>query len=79
MSEQQPPLPAACWYPDGRGAIRYWDGQAWTQHVQPTAPAEAPWVDWCARYQGTLFDFDRYRRPEVYGRITAQRGVIRPD
>ena len=36
-------------------------------------------LDWCARYQGTLFDFDRYRRPEVYGRITAQRGVIRPD
>jgi predicted amidohydrolase len=35
-------------------------------------------LDWCQRYQGTLFDFDRYRRPEVYGRITAQRGVIRP-
>ncbi|MEY2416142.1 MAG: hypothetical protein QOH53_1476, partial [Ilumatobacteraceae bacterium] len=25
-----------------------------------------------------LFDFDRYRRPEVYGRITAQRGVVEP-
>lgn len=34
-------------------------------------------LDWCARYSGTLFDFDRYRRPEVYGRITAQRGVER--
>ncbi|MEY2966309.1 MAG: hypothetical protein RLY50_359 [Actinomycetota bacterium] len=34
-------------------------------------------LDWCARYTGTLFDFDRYRRPEVYGRITAQRGVSR--
>lgn len=33
-------------------------------------------LDWCRRYTGTLFDFDRYRRPEVYGRITAQRGVI---
>lgn len=32
-------------------------------------------LDWCKRYTGTLFDFDRYRRPEVYGRITAQRGV----
>ena len=21
-------------------------------------------LDWCRRYQGTLFDFDRYRRPE---------------
>ena len=32
-------------------------------------------LDWCARYKNTLFDFDRYRRPEVYGRITGQRGV----
>jgi predicted amidohydrolase len=36
-------------------------------------------LDWCQRYQGTLFDFDRYRRPEVYGRITSQRGAVRPD
>jgi predicted amidohydrolase len=35
-------------------------------------------LDWCYRYKDTLFDCDRYRRPEVYGRITAQRGVIRP-
>ena len=32
-------------------------------------------LDWCARYQGTVFDFDRYRRPEVYTRITTQRGA----
>lgn len=32
-------------------------------------------LDWCKRYTGTLFDFDKYRRPEVYGRITSQRGV----
>ncbi len=36
-------------------------------------------LDWCARYKGTLFDFDRYRRPEVYGPITAQRGVVLDD
>jgi predicted amidohydrolase len=36
-------------------------------------------LDWCARYKQTLFDFDRYRRPEVYGRITSQKGVIPPD
>jgi N-carbamoyl-D-amino-acid hydrolase len=36
-------------------------------------------LDWCERYKGTLFDFDRYRRPEVYGRITSQRGAIRPN
>lgn len=33
-------------------------------------------LDWCKRYTKTLFDFDRYRRPEVYTRITAQRGVV---
>lgn len=32
-------------------------------------------MDWGKRYTGTLFDFDKYRRPEVYGRITSQRGV----
>jgi N-carbamoyl-D-amino-acid hydrolase len=26
-------------------------------------------LDWCAQYRGTLFDFDRYRRPEAYTRI----------
>jgi predicted amidohydrolase len=36
-------------------------------------------LDWCAKYKGTLFDFDRYRRPEVYGPITAQRGVVLDD
>ncbi|MEY3340564.1 MAG: hypothetical protein RLZZ269_475, partial [Actinomycetota bacterium] len=29
-------------------------------------------------YKETLFDFDRYRRPEVYTRLTSQRGVIEP-
>jgi predicted amidohydrolase len=33
-------------------------------------------LDWCQRYTGTLFDFDKYRRPEVYGPITSQRGVV---
>lgn len=33
-------------------------------------------MDWCARYTGTLFDFDKYRRPEVYTRITSQRGAV---
>jgi N-carbamoyl-D-amino-acid hydrolase len=34
-------------------------------------------LDWCASYTGTLFDFDRYRRPEVYTRLTTRRGVTR--
>lgn len=36
-------------------------------------------LDWCARYKETLFNFDKYRRPEVYGSITAQKGVIFED
>lgn len=26
-------------------------------------------LDWCQQYTGTLFDFERYRRPELYGPI----------
>ena len=33
-------------------------------------------LDWCKKYKETLFDFDRYRRPEVYTRITSQRGTV---
>lgn len=33
-------------------------------------------LEWCRRYKETLFDFEKYRRPEVYQRITKQRGVI---
>jgi predicted amidohydrolase len=33
-------------------------------------------LDWCNNYKNTLFDFNRYRRPEVYGRITNQRGSV---
>ena len=32
-------------------------------------------LDWCYQYKDTLFDFNRYRRPELYGRISGQRGV----
>ena len=35
-------------------------------------------LDWCAHYKETLFDFARYRRPEVYQRIVNQKGVITP-
>lgn len=35
-------------------------------------------LDRCADYRDTLFDFDRYRRPEVYGLIADQRGVVPP-
>ena len=29
-------------------------------------------------YKRTVFDFDRYRRPEMYTRITSQRGAVEP-
>ncbi len=32
-------------------------------------------LDWCDHYRRTLFDFDVYRRPEVYGLITARKGI----
>ncbi len=32
-------------------------------------------LDWCYQYKDTLFDFDLYRRPEAYRRITEQRGA----
>jgi predicted amidohydrolase len=35
-------------------------------------------LDWCQKYKGTLFDFERYRRPALYTSITAQKGVIEP-
>lgn len=36
-------------------------------------------MDACAFGKATIFDFDRHRRIEHYGRITEQTGVIRPD
>lgn len=29
------PAIAPGWYDDGHGALRWWDGQQWTEHVQP--------------------------------------------
>jgi predicted amidohydrolase len=35
-------------------------------------------LDLCLDYKKTVFDFERYRRPEMYRSITEQRGVIEP-
>ena len=35
-------------------------------------------LDLCSRYKDTLFDFAKYRRPEVYGLITERKGSISP-
>lgn len=34
-------------------------------------------LDWCRQYTGTLFDFERYRRPELYGSIAATDDLLR--
>lgn len=36
-------------------------------------------LDWCKHYKDTLFNFETYRRPELYQRITSQKGVILND
>lgn len=36
-------------------------------------------LDECTFYKETIFDFARHRRPEHYGLITEQTGVVRPD
>ena len=36
-------------------------------------------LDLCKNYKETLFDFERYRKPETYGRITTQSGAIVPE
>jgi N-carbamoyl-D-amino-acid hydrolase len=36
-------------------------------------------LDLCLVYKRTVFDFDRYRRPDMYGPIATQRGVVEPD
>jgi len=36
-------------------------------------------LDLCNDYKRTVFDFDRYRRPEMYTAITASRGVTPPE
>lgn len=35
-------------------------------------------LDRCDDYRRTLFDFDRYRRPDRYGLLTSQKGVVPP-
>ncbi len=34
------PTPAG-WYDDGTGAMRWWDGERWTEHTSPAAAAQA--------------------------------------
>jgi len=36
-------------------------------------------LELCRNYKETLFDFNRYRKPESYGPITNQTGAIVPE
>jgi predicted amidohydrolase len=49
--------------------------QAWTNGDE-LCVAECD-LDRCAQYKETLFDFDRYRRPEAYGLIVERKGAVR--
>lgn len=33
-------------------------------------------LDWCKHYKDTLFDFNRYRRPEMYNLITQPKSEL---
>jgi hypothetical protein len=35
-------------------------------------------LDLCRNYKETLFQFERYRRPDAYGVITERRGPLVP-
>ena len=37
-----PENPPAGWYPDDNGSMRWWDGEKWTEHRQPSPPDEPP-------------------------------------
>lgn len=39
-SGQPPRQPPAGFYPDSTGALRWWDGNAWTEHTQTSPPPE---------------------------------------
>lgn len=34
-------------------------------------------LEMCRKYKETLFDFNRYRRPEAYEIITRQKGAVK--
>lgn len=36
------PITPAGWYDDGRGQLRWWDGQRWTEHTAPLVQQAAP-------------------------------------
>ena len=51
---------------------------ALTTHTGDELAAHEIDLDFCKNYRQTLFQFDRYRRPEAYGLITSQKGEIPP-
>ncbi|MFV0634009.1 DUF2510 domain-containing protein [Demequina sp.] len=72
--------PPAGWYPQPDGSQRYWDGQAWTDHVAPgSAPVAPParpryeGIRWCGVTWGRS---GRPTPPRIAGGIFAVVAAI---
>ncbi|HAM13667.1 MAG: hypothetical protein DSY74_05125 [Actinobacteria bacterium] len=60
------------WYDDGHGALRWWDGQQWTEHVQPHPQGMPdPWQ----RPRTTPAPETSSQSPEATGDTAASDGV----
>jgi hypothetical protein len=53
MTDPAPPKTPAGWYPEGVNGMRYWDGDAWTDHRAP-ATAAPPRAKRTRNYLGDL-------------------------
>ncbi len=52
---------------------------ALTSHVADELAIADINLDLCRNYKETLFQFERYRRPDAYGLITERRGPVAPE
>ncbi|MDZ7579029.1 MAG: heavy metal-binding domain-containing protein [Candidatus Nanopelagicales bacterium] len=79
MSDDMTPLPPAGWYgdPQNPANLRYWDGERWSEHVQPVISEQAPGEVGAgpAQYSGppiivsTMNDLPGFRVVRVLGEV----------
>jgi len=70
MSDARTP---AGWYPDGSGNLRYWDGNAWTEHTAPGPAAVQPPAAAAGEASAAPFDAASAGDTAVLPEETAQR------